>query len=105
MSSNGLGHLEITALPGAIPSLSNVAEFFPGIPKSSGYTWKINDEKAPTGRPAGELAWAGLANLSYWIDRSNGIGGFWATKILPFVDPISLPGYFAFEKAVYDHLA
>ena len=105
MASNGLGHLKVTALPGAIPSLSNDAEFFPGMPKSWGYTWMINDEKAPTGRPAGELAWAGLANLYYWIDRSNGIGGFWATQILPFVDPISLPGYFAFEKAVYDHLA
>lgn len=105
MASNGLGHLKIGPLPGAIPSLSNDAEFFPGMPKSWGYTWMINDEKAPTGRPAGELAWAGLANLYYWIDRSNGIGGFWATQILPFVDPISVPAYFAFEKAVYDHLA
>ena len=105
MASNGLGHLKVTALPGAIPSLSNDAEFFPGMPKSWGYTWMINDEKAPTGRPAGELAWAGLANLYYWIDRSNGIGGFWATQILPFVDPVSLPAYFAFEKTVYDHLA
>ena len=26
----------------------------------------INDEEAPTGRPAGELGWAGLANLFYW---------------------------------------
>ncbi len=96
MACNGLGHRKITALPGAIPSFSNDAEFFPGMPKSWGYTWLIDDEKLPTGRRAGELAWAGLANLSYWIDRSNGIDGFWATRILPFVDPISLPGYFAF---------
>ena len=32
----------------------------------------VNDEKAPTGRPAGALGWAGLANLFYWIDRQNG---------------------------------
>ena len=47
----------------------------------------VNDEDAPTGRPAGALGWAGLANLFYWIDRKNGIGGFWATQILPFGDP------------------
>ncbi|GAC1413315.1 MAG: serine hydrolase domain-containing protein [Candidatus Velthaea sp.] len=104
MASNGLGPLKIKALPGAIPSLSNDAEFFPGMPKSWGYTWMINDEDAPTGRPAGELAWAGLANLYYWIDRKNGIGGFWATQILPFVDQVSVPGYLQFETAVYDHL-
>ena len=104
MASNGLGTKKIKMLPGAIPSLSHDAEFFPGMPKSWGYTWMINDEDAPTGRPAGELAWAGLANLFYWIDRKNGVGGFWATQILPFVDEISVPGYLRFETAVYDHL-
>src|SRR3954447_24956278 len=43
----------------------------------------INDEPAPTGRPAGALGWAGLPNLFYWIDRQNGIGGFWATQVSP----------------------
>jgi methyl acetate hydrolase len=104
MAQNHLGDLKISRLPGAIPSLSNDAEFFPGMPKSWGLTFMINEEKAPTGRPAGELAWAGLANLYYWIDRKNGIGGYWATQILPFVDPASVSGYFAFETAVYDHL-
>lgn len=42
----------------------------------------INNEKAPTGRPAGAHGWAGLANLFYWIDRENGFGGYWATQIL-----------------------
>ena len=104
MATNALGSLKIKMLPGAIPSLSHDAEFFPGMPKSWGYTWMINDEAAPTGRPAGELAWAGLANLFYWIDRKNGVGGFWATQILPFIDEVSIPGYFAFETAIYDHL-
>ena len=98
MASNGLGTLKIKMLPGAIPSLSHDAEFFPGMPKSWGYTWMINEEDAPTGRPAGELAWAGLANLFYWIDRKNGVGGFWATQILPFVDEISVPGYLDLKR-------
>lgn len=98
---NGLGEMKIKGLPGVIPSLSNYAEFFPGMPKSWGLTFMINDEDAPTGRPAGSLAWAGLANLYYWIDRRNGIGGFWATQIFPFADPASVGGYLDLETAVY----
>ncbi len=95
----------IVMLPGVIPSLSNDAEFFPGLKKSWSYTFMVNDEEAPTGRPAGAIGWAGLANLFYWIDRQNGFGGFWATQILPFADAPSFIGYMDFETAVYQNLA
>ena len=98
---NGLGDMKIKGLPGVIPNLSNYAEFFPGMAKSWALTFMINDEAAPTGRPAGALAWAGLANLYFWIDRQNSVGGFWATQILPFADPPSVGGYLDFETAVY----
>jgi methyl acetate hydrolase len=103
-AANHLGELKVTHLPGVIPALSNDAEFFPGMTKSWALTFMINDEDAPTGRPAGSLAWAGLANLYYWIDRSNGIGGFWATQLFPFADPTSVGGYLDFETAVYQSL-
>ena len=102
---NGLGDKKIGMLPGVIPSLSNDAEFFPGLSKSWALTFMVNDTAAPTGRPAGALGWAGLANLFYWIDRQNGIGGFWATQILPFADPVSFGGYMDFETAAYASLA
>ncbi|MBW3605571.1 MAG: beta-lactamase family protein [Actinobacteria bacterium] len=98
------GDMTIKELPGVIPELSNDAEFFPGMPKTWALTFMVNEEQAPTGRPAGALAWAGLANLYYWIDRSNGIGGFWATQIFPFADPTSVGGYLEFEAAVYEHM-
>jgi methyl acetate hydrolase len=97
------GDLKIHALPAAIPSITNPAEFFPGMPKSWALTFMVNEEEAPTGRPAGALAWAGLANLYFWIDRANGIGGFWGTQLFPFADPTSVGGYLDFEKSVYDH--
>lgn len=97
-------NLSVTMLPGVIPSLSNDAEFFPGQHKSWSYTFMVNDEDAPTGRPAGALAWAGLANLYYWIDRQNKIGGYWATQIFPFADPASVGGYLDMETAVYGAL-
>ena len=99
---DGLGGMKIKPLPAVNPELTNPAEFFPGMPKSWALTFMVNDEDAPTGRPAGSLAWAGLANLYYWIDRKNGVGGFWATQILPFADPTSVGGYLDFETAVYD---
>ena len=88
-----------------MPTLSNDAEFFPGMPKTWGLSFMINTEPAPTGRRAGSLAWAGLANSYYWIDPAKGIGGAYATQILPFVDEKSLPLFFDFETAVYDSLA
>lgn len=94
-------HQKVVMLPGVIPTLSNDAEFFPGLAKNWSYTFMVNDAPAPTGRPAGAIAWAGLANLFYWIDRQNGFGGFWATQILPFADPVSVGGYLDFEAATY----
>ena len=102
---NGLGDKKIKMLPGVIQSLSNDAEFFPGLSKSWALTFMVNDALAPTGRPAGAIGWAGLANLFYWIDRQNGLGGFWATQILPFADPVSFTGYMDFETAVYKNIA
>ena len=102
MSRNQMGELRVRPLRTAMPSLSNDAEFFPGMPKTWGLSFMINEEEAPTGRPAGSLSWAGLANSYYWIDRRNGIGGVFITQILPFADVKALPLYLAFEKAVYD---
>lgn len=102
---NGLqAHQKEVMLPGVNPALSNDAEFFPGLDKSWSFTFMVNDEEAPTGRPAGAIGWAGLANLYYWIDRQNGIGGFWGTQIFPFADAASFGGYMDFETAVYREL-
>jgi len=101
MSRNNMGNLKVGLLRTVAPPLSNDAEFFPGLPKSWGLSFMINEQPAPTGRSAGSLAWAGLANTYYWIDSKKGIGGVYATQILPFADKKSLPLYYDFEKAVY----
>ncbi len=87
----------------SIPSLSNDGEFFPGTEKGWAYTFMTNRERTPSGRPAGSLMWAGLGNCYYWIDRQTGIGGYWATQILPFQDCVSYPGFVEFETAIYHH--
>ena len=102
MSKNAMGDSKVCLLKTAMAPLSNDAEFFPGIEKQWGLSFMINNAQAPTGRSAGSLAWAGLANTYYWIDQKKGLGGVYATQVLPFADVKSLPLYYAFEKAVYD---
>jgi methyl acetate hydrolase len=87
----------------SIPSLSNTGEFFPGVDKGWAYTFMTNRERTPSGRSPGSLMWAGLANSFFWIDRSAGIGGYWATQILPFQDAVSYPAVVEFETTVYHH--
>jgi methyl acetate hydrolase len=101
MSRNAMGDCKVTMLHTVSPAVSNDAEFFPGMPKGWGLTFMINNEQAPTGRSAGSLAWAGLANTYYWIDLTRGLGGVYATQIFPFADHKALPLFFEFEKTVY----
>ena len=103
--ANGLGEKKIKGCPGSSRRCRTTPSSSPACRSRGRYTFMINDEEAPTGRPAGSLGWAGLANLFYWIDRRNGVGGFWATQMFPFADPVSFGGYMDFETAVYDSLS
>ncbi len=98
---NHMGNCKVTNLKTAHP-LTNDAEFFPGVRKSWSLAFQINDEPAPTGRPAGGLMWAGLANSFYWIDPVNSLCGAYMTQIFPFADTGSVPTFYAVETAVYD---
>jgi len=97
---NHMGDCRVYNLKAAIP-LTNDAEFFPGIPKSWSLAFQINHQAAPTGRPAGGMMWAGLANSFYWVDQTTGLAGVYMTQIFPFADSKSLPLFYNFEKAVY----
>lgn len=104
MSQNQMGDCRVCMLPTTDPSGSLDAEFFPGMEKTWGLTFMINEETAPTGRSAHSLAWAGLFNSYFWIDRAKGIAGVFLAQLLPFVDERALALYLDFEKAVYDSL-
>ena len=105
MSQNQMGDCRVCMLPTTNPGITLDAEFFPGLEKTWGLTFMINNETAPTGRSANSLAWAGLTNSYYWIDPAKGVGGVYFTQILPFVDERALTLYLDFETAVYDNLS
>lgn len=104
MSRNAMGSLRVRMLPTQNPAMSRDAEFFAGVPKTWGLTFMINEQTAPTGRSAGSLAWAGLANTYFWIDPRKDIAGVVMMQVLPFVDEKALALFTAYEKAAYSML-
>ncbi len=101
MAQNHIGALNVELLKTQVPTLSNDAEFFPGMTKKWGLSWLINTEDVPGRRSAGSLAWAGLFNTYYWLDPKRQVTGVLLTQILPFADPTVLRLLDDFETAVY----
>lgn len=101
MSKNAMGPLRVGLLRTQNPAASLDAEFFPGIEKSWGLTFMINEQLAPTGRSAGSLAWAGLPNAFFWIDPKKDLAGVILMQVLPFVDSHAIGLFTEYEKAVY----
>lgn len=74
---------------------------------SDGYTLAgcaISKTNLSTGRPSSSIYWSGLANLYFWMDFDNKIGGFWATQLFPYFDDTCVESYLDFEKTVYGEL-
>lgn len=105
MIANQIGELRVAALPTAMPELTRDAEFFPGVAKSWGLTFQINEEPLPTGRPAGGIMWAGITNCYFWIDMHNGVAGAFLSQQLPFGDPRCYQMFLDIETATYANIA
>jgi methyl acetate hydrolase len=103
MSQNHIGGLEAApgVLKSASPPLSNDVELFPGVSKKWGLSFLINTQPLPTGRSAGSLAWAGLANTYFWIDRTRRVCGVFLSQVLPFFDHTAIDLLGTFETEVY----
>ena len=101
MSQNHIGNLEIPAMKTAAPPLSNDVELMPGVSKKWGLSFLINMQPLPTGRSAGSLAWAGLANSYFWIDRPKRVSGVFLSQVLPFYDATTIDLLTRFETEVY----
>jgi CubicO group peptidase (beta-lactamase class C family) len=101
MGQNQIGDVNVVVLKSVLPDSSLDAEFFPGMVKKWGLGFMINTESAPTGRSAGSLAWAGLANTYFWIDPTKNIAGVILMQLLPFADPQALQTFAEFESRLY----
>ena len=101
MAQNHIGALDISVMRTAIPPLSNDVELLPGVTKKWGLSFLINEQPLATGRAAGSLAWAGLANTYFWIDRTKRVCGVFLSQLLPFYDRTAVDLLVKFESEVY----
>src|SRR5213594_942054 len=101
MAQNHIGTLEVGVFRTAIPALSHDIELFPGMSKKWGLSFLLNTQQAPTGRSAGSLAWAGLANTYFWIDRTKRVCGVFLSQVFPFYDNVAIDLLGKFETEVY----
>lgn len=73
--------------PSGKPELANPTPLIPcadDLTEGWGLSFSISHTKSSTGRAAGSASWEGLANLFWFADRENGIGGIIASQILPY---------------------
>ena len=105
MAQNHIAPLDIPYMKTAAPGLSNDVDLFPGMRKGWGLSFLINTQDAPTGRSAGSLAWAGLANTYFWIDRTKRVSGVFLSQLLPFYDRTAIDLFGKFETEVYRALS
>ena len=102
MAQNHIGDLEAAdSVKSLAPKLSNDFDFMPDSVDKFGLGLLINTDPVPAGRSTGSLAWAGLYNSYYWIDREKDVCGVLITQILPFYDADVLALLNEFEMAVY----
>ena len=99
MSQNAMGELVCQPMKSVVPAATNDVDFVAGM--KWGLSFLINPDKLPTGRSAGSLAWAGLANSYYWIDPTRQVAGVYATQLLPFFDAAAVAAFEGFETEVY----
>jgi CubicO group peptidase (beta-lactamase class C family) len=85
----------------AMPFMSHDFEPYPDMRTGHGMISMITPEPTPEGRRPGTLAWAGLANTSWWADPEAGVGGVLATQLMPFADPEVLALLGLLERSAY----
>jgi len=101
MTRNAMGANRVEMLVSTNKSIANDAEFFPGLEKTWGLTFQINENKTPTGRSPGSLSWSGIFNTYFWIDHEKDIGGVFLSQLQPWMDVSALALFEKFEALVY----
>jgi CubicO group peptidase (beta-lactamase class C family) len=104
MAQNQIGDLEAGTMTSFRPETSANANFFPNSKDKFGLGFLINTQPVEGGRAAGSLAWGGIANTYFWIDREKNVCGVLLTQVLPFADPTVLTLLEEYEKAVYANI-
>lgn len=101
MGQNAMGTLRVAGLTSSRPTWARDLIFFPTVAQTWGLSFHINEAAIPSRRAAGSLSWAGIFNTYFWIDPTSRLCAVFMTQTTPFLDPMVVEAFDAFERGVY----
>ncbi len=101
MGRNQIGDLAIRPFASVMPQLATDGAALTGNLDKFGLGFALNTKAGPTGRGPNTLAWAGIFNTFFWIDRENQVSAVLMTQMLPGMDLGATKLLEDFDRAVY----
>eukprot|EP01037_Dinobryon_pediforme_P010976 gene10976-11057_t len=98
------GEIDVVPMVSSVPEISNDVMLYPDQRLKWSLGFLVNTAPTEEGRSAGSLAWGGIFNTYYWIDRERDVCGLFMTQLLPFADPATLRAFRTYERAVHEAL-
>ena len=102
MGRNQIGELTIRPLPSLIPQFATDNAALPGALDKFGLGFALNSKPGGTLRGLNTMAWAGIFNTFFWIDRERQVSAVFFTHMLPGLDPGVTKLVEDFDRAVYE---
>ena len=104
MGQNHIGALSVRPLGSLMPQFSTDGAVLPGALDKFGLGFALNTEAIEKGRGAHTLAWAGVFNTFFWIDREKKVSAVLMTQMSPGLDDGPRSLLEDFDRAVYTWL-
>jgi CubicO group peptidase (beta-lactamase class C family) len=101
MGRNQIGELSIRPFASLIPSLATDNAALPGNLDKFGLGFALNSKPIENGRGANTMAWAGIFNTFFWIDREKQVCAVLMTQMSPGLDSGPKRLLEDFDRAVY----
>lgn len=101
MGQNQIGTLSIRPFASVMPDVATDNAAIAGDLDKFGFGFALNTKPSAAGRGANTLAWAGIFNTFFWIDREKQLAAVLMTQMLPGLDPGPATLLEEFDRAVY----
>ena len=101
MGRNQIGDLTIRPFESVMPELATDNAALAGDLDKFGFGFALNSKPSSSGRGPNALAWAGIFNTFFWIDREKQVAAVLMTQMLPGLDPGPAKLLEEFDRAVY----
>jgi len=104
MGQNQIGDLSLHPLSSLMPDFATDGAVLPGALDKFGLGFALNSKAIDHGRGANTLAWAGIFNTFFWIDRERKVCAVLMSQMSPGLDDGPRRLLEDFDRAVYDWL-